>query len=345
MIEYLENEKQLKGYSFIDLFCGIGGFHLALSSFGAKCVFASDIDKEACKVYEANFGIKPYGDITKIAEDKIPKHDILCAGFPCQPFSISGNQQGFKDEQGRGKLFFDIVRIAKYHKPKVLLLENVKNFEKHDSGKTIRRVAKELNDIGYKVFSKVLCASDFEVPQQRKRIYIVAFRDDLNIDTFVFPKGHNQFKVLKDILITKAENKIKGNYYIHRNYTIKSEPKQKENKLIRIGAIGLGRQGERIYSIYGQATTLSSQGGGLGGKTGMYLIRKKVRKLFPRECARLMGFPDWFKLADTQEKNYKQFGNSVVVDVIQLIVKNIIQQLLNSSIDLKPEITGGRKDG
>ncbi len=327
MIEYTENEKQLIGYSFIDLFCGIGGFHLALSSFGANCVFASDIDKEACKVYETNFGLKPHGDITKILVEDIPRHDILCAGFPCQPFSISGNQQGFDDEQGRGKLFFDIVRIAKYHKPKVMILENVKNFEKHDGGKTIQRVEKELNNIGYSVFSKVLCASDFGVPQQRKRIYIVAFRNDLKIDAFEFPQGSNEFKVLKDILITKAENKIKGNYYINRAYTIKIEPKQKENKLIRIGEIGLGRQGERIYSIKGQATTLSSQGGGLGGKTGMYLIRKKVRKLFPRECARLMGFPDSFKLSNSQEQNYKQFGNSVVVDVIQAIIKEVTKKI------------------
>jgi len=133
MIDFSENEQKLKGYKFIDLFCGIGGFHLALSSFGAQCVFASDIDKEACAVYEKNFNMKPDGDITKIEAKDIPKHDILCAGFPCQPFSISGNQKGFDDEKGRGKLFFDIVRIAKYHKPKVLLLENVKNFEKHDN--------------------------------------------------------------------------------------------------------------------------------------------------------------------------------------------------------------------
>lgn len=324
MIQYTENEKQLKRYDFIDLFCGIGGFHLALSSFGANCVFASDIDKEACKVYEANFGLKPHGDITKIDAKTIPKHDILCAVFPCQPFSISGNQQGFDDEQGRGKLFFDIVRIAKYHKPKVLLLENVKNFEKHDGGKTINKVKKELNDIGYTVFYDILCASNFEVPQQRKRIYIVAFRKDLDIHTFKFPQGTNNFKVLKDILITKAENSVKGNYYIDRKYVINNELKQKSNKLIRIGKIGLGRQGERIYSIYGQSTTLSSQSGGLGGKTGMYLIRKKVRKLFPRECARLMGFPDDFKLSHSQDQNYKQFGNSVVVDVIQAIVKEVI---------------------
>jgi DNA (cytosine-5)-methyltransferase 1 len=327
MINFSENEHKLKGYKFIDLFCGIGGFHLALTSFGAKCVFASDIDAEACKVYEKNFKMKPQGDITLIHARDIPKHDILCAGFPCQPFSISGNQQGFDDEHGRGKLFFDIVRIAKYHKPKILLLENVKNFEKHNNGKTIITVKEELNNIGYTVFYDVLCASDFEVPQQRKRIYIVAFRKDLKIDSFEFPRGAYSFKTLKDILITKAENKIKGNYYIDRKYKIRIESTQRDNKLIRIGEIGLGRQGERIYSINGQATTLSSQGGGLGGKTGMYLIRKKVRKLFPRECARLMGFPDDFQLSSSQEQNYKQFGNSVVVDVIQAIVKEIIKKI------------------
>lgn len=333
MIKYSEEEKILKGYTFIDLFCGIGGFHLALSSLGAKCVFASDIDNEACKVYEANFGLKPCGDITKISEDKIPKHDIICAGFPCQPFSISGNRQGFEDEQGRGKLFFDIIRITKHHKPKVILLENVKNFENHDNGKTIKRVKDELNDLGYTVFYKVLCASDFGVPQQRKRIYIVAFRGDLNIKSFCFPKSLNSFKVVKDILILKSENRIKGKYYIDRQYVIKCHPKQKEKRLIRIGEIGLGRQGERIYSINGLSTTLSSQGGGLGGKTGMYLIRNKVRKLYPRECARLMGFPDTFILSNSQEQNYKQFGNSVVVEVIQLIAKEIAKYLPKNHVN------------
>lgn len=327
MIEYAENEKQLKGYSFIDLFCGIGGFHLALSSLGANCVFASDIDNAACKVYETNFGLKPYGDITQIAEEQIPKHDILCAGFPCQPFSISGNQQGFDDEQGRGKLFFDIVRIAKFHKPKVLLLENVKNFVKHDDGKTYKRVKTELEDIGYKVFCDVLCASDFGVPQQRKRMYIVAFDKTLGISDFSFPTPIDEFRTLEDILIKKVENKVPGNYYVDREYSITKEEKQRKKELVRIGQIGLGRQGERIYSIKGQAATLSSQGGGLGGKTGMYLIRNRVRKLYPRECARLMGFPDEFQLSTRQEQNYKQFGNSVVVDVLQYIIKNIAQKL------------------
>lgn len=327
MIDFSENEQKLKGYKFIDLFCGIGGFHLALSSFGAECVFASDIDKEACAVYEKNFNMKPDGDITKIEAKDIPKHDILCAGFPCQPFSISGNQKGFDDEKGRGKLFFDIVRIAKHHKPKVLLLENVKNFEKHDNGNTMKKVKAELENIGYNVFSKVLCSSDYGIPQQRKRLYIVAFHEKLKIKHFSFPKETADVNILKNVLIKSTENKINGNYRIDREYVVDKEKKEPSSNLIRIGEIGLGRQGERIYSIYGQATTLSSQGGGLGGKTGMYLIRNKVRKLYPRECARLMGFPDTYMLADTQDKNYKQFGNSVVVDVIQYITKEIIEKI------------------
>lgn len=327
MIQYSKKDKNLKNYKFIDLFCGIGGFHLALSSFGAECVFASDIDKEACKVYESNFGLKPYGDITQIAEEKIPQHDILCAGFPCQPFSISGNQKGFEDEKGRGKLFFDIVRIAKYHKPKVLILENVRNFVNHDGGKTYARVEKELNDIGYNVFCDILCASDFGVPQQRKRVYIVAFDKNLEVSGFSFPKPIEEFKVLADVLIRKVENEVPGKYYIDREYEISTAENERTKELVRVGKIGLGRQGERIYSIKGQATTLSSQGGGLGGKTGMYVIRNRVRKLYPRECARLMGFPDSFRLSSSQDQNYKQFGNSVVVDVLQKIVEEIVKSL------------------
>lgn len=348
MIELLEEQKKLEDYTFIDLFCGIGGFHLALSSFGAKCVFASDIDEEACRVYKDNFSIEPQGDITKISADKIPVHDILCAGFPCQPFSVSGNQQGFNDEKGRGKLFFDIVRIANYHRPKILLLENVRNLEKHDGGKTIKRIVSELDNIGYTVFYKVLCASDYGVPQRRNRIYIVAFRKDLGVKSFSFPSPKTDFKVLEDILLPQKENKVAGNYIISRDCEILKTAKNRDRNLIRIGSIGQGRQGERIYSIKGQSITLSYQSGGLGGQTGMYLIRKKVRKLYPRECARLMGFPDYFKLANSQEKNYKQFGNSVVVDVLQYIVEKIVIKLQaceKGSQSILASGTGGERDG
>lgn len=312
--------KFLTGYKFIDLFCGIGGFHLALSSFGASCVFASDIDYYAQTSYQKNFGIVPYGDITKIIVKDIPHHDILCAGFPCQPFSISGNRKGFDDDQGRGKLFFNIIAIIHEHFPKMVLLENVKNLEKHDNGKTLCRIKTELADAGYTVFDKVLCAADYNIPQARQRIYIVAFRKDLGVNDFQFPQHLQGFNVLESILISDTDNEVAGNYYINRECEIFGETSEKENRLLRIGQIGLGRQGERIYSINGLAATLSSQGGGLGGKTGLYLINGKVRKLYPRECARLMGFPDSFILAQTQERCYNQFGNSVVVDVLQHIV-------------------------
>jgi DNA (cytosine-5)-methyltransferase 1 len=311
----------LEGYRFIDLFCGIGGFHLALSSFGAECVFASDIDNEARKVYKHNFGIEPKGDIKSIEWDEIPAHDILCGGFPCQAFSISGNQAGFNDKKS-GKLFFEIIRIAKHHQPKMILLENVANLESHDSGKTIKCILKELHEIGYLTYEKVLCASDYNIPQRRRRLYIVAFRSDLNIETFNFPEILPLTRSLSSILEISNEAtkwcEINRDFHLRDNYQKIEEECKKP--YIRIGEIGLGRQGERIYSIKGCATTLSSSSGGLGGRTGIYLIDGKIRKLTPRECARLMGFPDKFKPAETYNQTYQQFGNSVVVDVLQRIL-------------------------
>lgn len=317
MKRYSKNDKKLKGYTFIDLFCGIGGFHLALSSLGAKCVFASDINKRACDVYQSNFKLRPKGDITKIKNKDIPAHDILCAGFPCQPFSISGNQKGFDDKNG--KLFFEIVRIARFHKPKLIFLENVRNLEVHDGGQTLDIIKQKLKSIGYKTFVKVLNASDFGVPQARKRIYIVAFRNNLKVTDFKFPESDGKLLCVKDILIKQVDPK----YTISRDdITITDRSKhQKSTQLIRIGSIGPGRQGERIYSIYGQATTLSSQGGGPGGKTGIYKVGEIVRILSPRECARAMGFPDRFKLSPSDYDSYTQFGNSVVVNVIQKIAE------------------------
>ena len=183
------DKNSLQNYNFIDLFAGIGGFHLALNSMGANCVFASEWDKYAAETYQENFHLKPFGDITQIKENDIPKHDILCGGFPCQAFSISGKQKGFEDT--RGTLFFDIARIVDYHKPKVLLLENVKNLAKHDEGKTIKTIIKTLEELEYSVFTKVLNSSNFGLPQNRERIYIVAFHKSLNSDNFKFPVPPN----------------------------------------------------------------------------------------------------------------------------------------------------------
>ena len=313
MIEVIE--KTLKNYTFIDLFAGIGGFHMALSSLGAKCIFASEWNKESQEVYQKNFNMLPQGDITKINENDIPDHDILCAGFPCQAFSISGKQLGFADT--RGTLFFDVARIVKAKKPKIILLENVKNFEKHDNGNTLKVVVKTLEELNYNVFYKVLNSADFNVPQKRERIYFVCFRKDMGINDFKFPEPVKLEKHLIDILepVSKTEKK-----FINRNDIVINKADDKfDNKPIRLGQIALGRQGERIYSTKGTAITLSAFGGGIFARTGGYLINDKVRRLTPRECARVMGFPDNFKIAESDNIAYQQFGNSVVIDVLQNI--------------------------
>lgn len=318
----------LNEYSFIDLFAGIGGFHIALSSFGAKCVFSSEWDDEAQQVYENNFGIKPFGDITKIDEKMIPSHDILCGGFPCQAFSISGKQRGFEDT--RGTLFFDISRIISFHKPKVVFLENVKNLAKHDKGKTLNTIVRTLENLGYDVNFKVLNASDYGLPQNRERIFIVCFRKDLNIKNFLYPKPIKGKTSLYDIIEKDSIGKIINRPDIDIYKTYKPEidifgDSILPNKPIQIGKVNKGGQGERIYSPYGHSCTLSAYGGGAGAKTGLYLIDGKVRKLSPRECARLQGFPDDFKYARTNGQAYKQFGNSVAINVLKEITKQIIK--------------------
>jgi DNA (cytosine-5)-methyltransferase 1 len=329
-----EKYTALSNLTFIDLFAGIGGFRLALDSFGAKCVFTSEWDKDAQKVYKENFKDEVAGDITKIKEEDVPKHDILCAGFPCQAFSISGKQQGFDD--ARGTLFFDVARIVKYHQPKILLLENVKNFETHDHGKTLQTVKqileeKTLLNLGYSIFYQVLNASNYGIPQKRQRIYILGFRNDLGITNFDFPKPIKTCSNIKDLTLSDKETE---KYVIKRTDIILDDARKIEgnikgsiiNKAFRIGIVNKGGQGERIYSENGHAITLSAYGGGVGAKTGLYLINGKIRKLAPRECARVMGFPEDFKISKSKTQSYKQFGNSVVVDVLQYILKEICNQ-------------------
>lgn len=312
--------------TFIDLFAGIGGFHQALSHFGAKCVFASEIDHHARQTYHANYGIMPHGDITKIAEHDIPAHDILCAGFPCQAFSISGKQKGFADV--RGTLFFDIVRIVKYHNPKVILLENVKNLAKHDHGNTLKVILAHLNELGYRVYYQVLNASHFGVPQNRERIYIVGFHHSIKKENFTFPVGDNLPICVADILETnpniapiQRDDVIFKNHYQadFDNCGNKILP----NKPIQIGIVGKGGQGERIYHADGHAITLSAHGGGIGAKTGLYQIDGKIRKLTPKECARLQGFGEEFIINPKDAQAYKQFGNSVAIPVLKAILRNI----------------------
>lgn len=319
--------KTLEGYTFIDLFAGIGGFRLSLESFGATCVYSNEWDKYAQQTYEMNFGEVPDDDITKVDETIIPDHDILCAGFPCQAFSISGKQKGFEDS--RGTLFFDIARIVNEKRPKVVFMENVKNFATHDGGNTLNVVRKIMNDLGYSFDYKVLNPIHYGMPQKRERIYMVCFREDVKRETFAFPQPFKLENFVEDFLLPDEEVK---DFIVERDDLVLNDNiniSENANRSIRVGTVGKGGQGERIYSPKGIAITLSAYGGGVFSKTGGYLINGKTRRLVPRECARIMGFPDSYKLHPNKNQAYKQLGNSVVVDVLQLITEKIGESLNN----------------
>lgn len=311
----------MNNVSFIDLFAGIGGFRLGLEHFGMECVFSSEIDKCAVQTYAANFGEIPCGDISEIKAEDIPAHEILCAGFPCQPFSISGKKEGFADP--RGTLFAEILRVAKHHKPGVLFLENVANFASHDQGNTLSVVIKSLNKIGYDVYHQVLNASHFGIPTARRRIYFVCFRRELGVRSFEFPAGTNKRVYLRDYLEPAASQDEK--LILERDdIVLQQNTPAAHNKPDRIGQIGRGRQGERIYSIEGHAVTFSASGGGPGSTSGLYLDGDVVRRLSPRECFNIMGFPKDFIIPVTDNQAYTQIGNSVCVPVIKEITRSII---------------------
>lgn len=311
------DKKLLSNFKFIDLFAGLGGFRIALESLGAKCVYSNEWDKPVQQVYANNFGEVPEGDITKVDENTIPEHDILCAGFPCQAFSISGKQRGFEDS--RGTLFFDVARIVKAKRPKIVFMENVKNFATHDNGHTLEVVKATMEELGYTFYQKVLNAVDYGIPQKRERIYMVCFRNDLNIKEFKYPKPFKLTKHVEDFLI-KDEEMVKPLFVERQDIFFNgTEDNEYSDKSIRLGIVNKGGQGERIYSTKGIAITLSANGGGIFARTGGYLIDGKIRKLHPRECARIMGYPDSYKMCNSTNQAYKQFGNSVVIDVLQHI--------------------------
>lgn len=318
-------EQSLSGMTFIDLFAGLGGFRIALESLGARCVYSNEWDEPVQKVYADNFGDTPEGDITKVDEKTIPDHDILCAGFPCQAFSISGKQRGFEDS--RGTLFFDVARIVKEKKPKIVFMENVKNFATHDEGRTLAVVKATMEELGYTFYQKVLNAVDYGVPQKRERIYMVCFRNDLNFGEFKYPKSFKLTKHVEDYLLD--DESLLDGLYVDRPDTYFNDTKDDKysNKSIRLGTVNKGGQGERIYSTKGIAITLSAYGGGVFAKTGGYLVNGKTRKLHPRECARIMGYPDSYKICESNNQAYKQFGNSVVIDVLQYIGQEIGETL------------------
>ena len=311
------DKQYFKNWKFIDLFAGLGGFRIALESLGAKCVYSNEWDVSAQAVYYNNFGDIPDGDITKVNEKDIPEDDILCAGFPCQAFSISGKQRGFEDS--RGTLFFDVARIVKEKKPKIVFMENVKNFATHDGGKTLEIVKKTMEELGYTFNQRVLNSVDYGVPQKRERIYMVCFRNDIIIKDFTFPKAIKLTKHVEDYLL--HDTSLTEPLYVNRPDTYYNglQDNTYSNKSIRLGIINKGGQGERIYSTKGIAITFSAYGGGIFAKTGGYLVNGRPRRLHPRECARLMGYPDSYKICKKSNQAYQQLGNSVVIDVLQYI--------------------------
>jgi DNA (cytosine-5-)-methyltransferase len=335
----------MKKIKSIDLFAGIGGIRMGFDrAFGKniETVFVCEWDQFAQKTYKENFRdtFEIAGDITEIKENEIPEFDICLAGFPCQAFSIAGTggngRKGFDDDfkgRNRGNLFLDVVRICEYHKPKVIFCENVKGLYMHDRGRTFTVIRNAFRDLGYQVFFKVLNSKDFGVPQNRERVYIVAFRDDLNLGEFKFPEPVNRKVSIRDIL---QDAPVPSKYYLSDVYvkTLKAHKARHASK-----GNGFGYE---IRDLDGIAGTIVC--GGMGRERNLIIDHREhsmipvthikgeinkedIRKMTPREWARLQGFPDDFVLPLADTHLYKQFGNSVTVNVIEAIARQIREVL------------------
>ena len=328
-------------FTFIDLFAGIGGFRIAFERNGGKCVFSSEIDSFCCKVYEHNFGEKPSGDITKIEAKDIPDFDILCGGFPCQPFSYSGKLEGFNDKT-RGTLFFDIVRILKEKKPKMFLLENVKGLKSHDNGKTLKIIEEQLTGLGYHIHEKILNSNDFGVPQKRERWFCVGFLEDV---PFEFPEPTKKGTVLRDIVdvdlvdpklnLTPYENQVIDEHFASNEVRVKHDnsmcnPNSKKGKYgiysylkpdnslrFHVGDVAKTQIQEMFYCSLDcvSPAIIATR------EPKLWDLR---RRLSTTECKRLQGFPEEFEfnVSDLQAK--KQLGNAVAVPCVEAIAKNMV---------------------
>ena len=327
-------------FTFIDLFAGIGGFRIAMQNLGGKCVYSSEFDAKAQESYFANYGEMPFGDITKPATKQyIPKKfDVLCAGFPCQAFSLAGKRLGFKDET-RGTLFFEIEDILRKHQPKAIFLENVKGLAIHDKGRTLKTILEHLDDVGYDVVPpQIVNAMDFGVPQHRERIYIIGFRKGLHVDInkFKYPEpqttGDKKPK-FRDVMEKKVPS-VK--YYLSDVYV---ETLKKHRSRHEAAGHGFGYE---IIDIDGVANAIVV--GGMGRERNLVIDKRLqdftpvtnikgevnrdgIRRMTPREWARLQGFPDTFKIVVADASAYKQFGNSVAVPAIQATAEKELQLL------------------
>lgn len=328
-------------FTFIDLFAGIGGMRIAFQNLGGKCVFSSEIDSYAQKTYSINFGETPHGDITKIQAHHIPDHDILVGGFPCQAFSIAGKRGGFNDT--RGTLFFDVARIIDEKQPKAFFLENVKGLTNHKGGKTLATILHVLrHDLGYIVPEpKVMNAKHFGVPQNRERIFIVGFRADIGVEAndFIYPNPSSKISKIIDIL---EENTVSPKYYLSTVYLDCLERHKKTNKE---KGNGFGYEIRKTTDVANAIVT-----GGMGRERNLIIDnrlqdftpvtrikgeinRQGIRRMTPREWARLQGFPDSFQICVADTHAYKQFGNSVAIPAVQATAQILIQKLLGAHHD------------
>ncbi|NDV27259.1 DNA (cytosine-5-)-methyltransferase [Desulfovibrio sp. JC010] len=293
-------------FTFIDLFAGIGGFHQAAKHFNGECVFASEIDKYAQNAYFHNYHIHPAGDITQIPEQEIPEHDFLFAGFPCQPFSIIGQQKGFSDT--RGTLFFDIVRILKAKKTSYIILENVKQLSTHNKGKTLKTILRVLEGLGYKTWHKVLNAIDFGLPQKRERTIIVGtLNNQLN---FEWPKKTIAMKSLSQIIESDVDKKF------YASADIQNKRQQKHKSQFDLAIWHENKSGNITSYPYSCALR--------AGASYNYLLVNGKRRLTPRETLRLQGFSEDFKIVCSDYQTKKQTGNAVPVPMIQAVLEEVL---------------------
>lgn len=313
-----------KKLKFIDLFCGLGGFRIALEKQKCKCVFSSDIDEAVAKVYETNYGDYPSGDITKIDAKDIPDFDILCGGFPCQSFSIAGKRLGFDD--ARGTMFFEVARILKEKKPKAFMLENVKGLTNHDGGKTLQTILDILDELGYDVIYRVINSAEYGIPQSRERWYCVGVRKDLNInikekEDEIFPTEQLLLYSFDDVIDDENDyndyaisNIAKANI---EKYLFKV--KDKTSKYTLAYEI---RPSRCQFKSNGISPCLTAKMG--TGGNNVPVVVELNRKLTEKECLKLMGYPDDYKIGKGSQA-YKQIGNSVVVPILSAIAEKLVR--------------------
>ena len=292
--------------TFADLFCGIGGFHYAASALGLRCVFASDIDENVAKQYEHCHHVVVAGDIAKVKSSDIPKHDILFAGFPCQPFSIIGKRQGLDDT--RGTIFHEITRILKYRQPAAFVLENVKQLMTHDGGKTIAKIITTIKRIGYEVDYKVLNALDFGLPQKRERVLIVGMLSGL--EYYEWPKSKKKYVPLADLL----EAKVDKRHYVSQRIRMSRQAKHKSK--YKPGIWHENKGGNISSHPFSCALRANA--------SYNYLLVDGKRRLTPREMLRLQGFPERFDIIGTDSKLRKQAGNAVPVPMVRAVIREIL---------------------